>query len=198
MKKLFLSSFLILSFTAYAVSQHISTPILPPITSPSGNDTATNAVPETIPIVPQPVSVSRNYGDDEDDEESSNRTVAPTPILPTKKPTPMPMMTPAQNAPSMPMMGKYKNGTYTGNAVAQYYGDVQVQAVISGGKLVDVLFLQYPNHGNSSEVNAYALPILRSEAITAQSANIDAVSGASETSPAFIASLSSALKQALI
>ena len=61
------------------------------------------------------------------------------------------------------------------------------------------LLLQYPtDRQTSAMINADALPTLKSEALQAQSANINAVSGASETSPAFIKSLATALSKASI
>jgi len=72
-----------------------------------------------------------------------------------------------------------------------------VQVVIKNGKITGVQFLQYPNERNRSiEINNYADPILVNEAIQAQSANVDIVSGATDTSNAFIQSLSNALSQA--
>ncbi|MFD8637898.1 FMN-binding protein, partial [Streptomyces sp. NPDC059656] len=50
--------------------------------------------------------------------------------------------------------------------------------------------------GRDHEIAAYALPRLTQEAIGAQSAHIDAVSGASYTSRGYIESLQSALDQA--
>jgi uncharacterized protein with FMN-binding domain len=95
--------------------------------------------------------------------------------------------------------GIYKNGTFTGSVQDAFYGNMQVQAVITNGKLSDVIFLQYPNENRTSQyINSQALPILKQEAISAQSANIDMVSGASASSPAFKASLSDALAQAKI
>jgi len=91
----------------------------------------------------------------------------------------------------------YKDGQYTGTAADAYYGYIQVQAVISGGKLTDVQFLQYPNdRRNSVEINSQAMPSLKQEAIQAQSAHVDTVSGATDTSLAFVQSLSSALTNA--
>ena len=79
-----------------------------------------------------------------------------------------------------------------------YYGNVQVQAVISGGKITAVNFLQYPNdRSNSIRINTQAMPYLQQEAIQAQSAQVDGVSGASATSAAFVQSLTVALNQAL-
>ena len=91
----------------------------------------------------------------------------------------------------------YKDGQYTGNSVNVFYGQVQVLAVISGGKITDIKFLNYPqDNRNSLSRSNYALPQLKTEAIQAQSANVNAISGATETSSGFIQSLSSALLQA--
>lgn len=93
----------------------------------------------------------------------------------------------------------YNDGAYIGPVVDAYYGNIQVKAIISNGQLTDIQFLDYPQDRNTSvRINSYALPILRQEAIQAQSANVNAVSGASATSPAFIESLTSALNQARV
>ena len=98
---------------------------------------------------------------------------------------------------TMPMMGSYKNGTYTGSVQDAFYGLVQVQAIISGGKITNVNFLQYPNDNRTSQfVNSQAMPLLTQEAIQVQSAQVDIISGASATSQAFQASLADALSQA--
>ena len=93
--------------------------------------------------------------------------------------------------------GKYKDGTYTGDTADAFYGNIQVRATISNGALTDVTFLQYPNDRRTSiDINTQAMPMLRSEAITAQSGTVDIVSGATQSSRAFIQSLSSALAKA--
>lgn len=97
----------------------------------------------------------------------------------------------------MGMMNSYKDGTYVGNVSDAFYGYVQVQVTISGGKITDVQFLQYPNDRNTSVyINQQAMPYLKQEAIAAQSANVAGVSGATQTSRAFIESLQSALNKA--
>ena len=90
----------------------------------------------------------------------------------------------------------YKDGTYTGDIVYNGYGDVQVAAVVSGGKITDIQFLQMPSGGHSSEVTSVASPMLKQEALQAQSANVDIVSGATQTSEAFMQSLQAALTKA--
>lgn len=93
--------------------------------------------------------------------------------------------------------GRYKDGTYTGPATDAYFGTVQVQATISDGDLSNVAFLQYPSDRRTSQqINSQAMPALKSEAISAQSAKVDIVSGATQTSQAFIQSLRGALAQA--
>ncbi|MHB1275119.1 MAG: FMN-binding protein [Candidatus Humimicrobiaceae bacterium] len=95
--------------------------------------------------------------------------------------------------------GLYKDGQYDGIAADAYYGIVQVRAIIQSGKLIDVQFLSYPNNeSHSREVNSIATPILKSEAIKAQSAQVNIVSGATNTSRAFIQSISSALNAAKV
>lgn len=93
----------------------------------------------------------------------------------------------------------YKDGEYTGSSVDVFYGNVQVAAVIQGGKITDIKFLDYPQDRRTSQyISSQALPILKSEAIQNQSASINAVSGATQTSRGFIKSLGSALSQAKI
>ena len=91
----------------------------------------------------------------------------------------------------------YKDGSYTGSVADAQWGVVQVKAVITKGRITDVQFLQYPNDRNRSiYINSIADPQLTSEAIQAQSATVDIVTGATDSSDAFIQSLSDALSQA--
>src|SRR6266480_4883377 len=84
----------------------------------------------------------------------------------------------------------YKDGTYTGSAADAFYGTIQVQATVQNGKLTDVQFLQYPNDRDESiQINQQAMPMLKQEAIQAQSANVDIISGATDSSRAFTESL---------
>ena len=101
------------------------------------------------------------------------------------------------SSPAPQALGAFMDGTYTGPAVDAYYGTVQVAALVQGGKLADVQFLQYPSDRSTSQfINSQAMPILTSEAIQAQSANVDIVSGATHTSEGFRQSLADALAQA--
>ncbi len=91
----------------------------------------------------------------------------------------------------------YADGTFTGSEADAYYGIIQIQAVVQNGRLVGIHVLQYPSDRQTSvRINRQALPWLRDEVISAQSANVDIISGATLTSEAFIRSIGSALRQA--
>ncbi len=84
-----------------------------------------------------------------------------------------------------------------GPSVDVNWGFVQVQATIQNGKLSDVQFVQYPSERQTSRsINSVAVPMLQQEAIQAQSANVDIISGATLTSEGFQESLQTALDQA--
>jgi uncharacterized protein with FMN-binding domain len=112
-------------------------------------------------------------------------TAATTPTVPATRPsTAAPTTAPAQR-------------TFTGDDFPNQYGDVQVQIVVQGHQLVDVRPLQLPySHSRSQEISQQAEPILRQEALQAQSAQIDLLSGATFTSESYAESLQSALDRA--
>lgn len=91
----------------------------------------------------------------------------------------------------------YVDGEFTGPAANAYWGVVQIQAIVQGGRVARLKVLQYPSDRQTSiAINRQALPMLRDEVIAAQSANVDIISGATLTSAAFIKSLGKALEQA--
>lgn len=85
----------------------------------------------------------------------------------------------------------------TGDVVQTDYGPVQVEVTLSAGRITGVTALQVPSDNpRDQEIASYAVPQLTREAIAAQSARIDAVSGASYTSEGYTRSLQSALDRA--
>ncbi|GAA3453513.1 FMN-binding protein [Dactylosporangium matsuzakiense] len=87
--------------------------------------------------------------------------------------------------------------TYQGSVAATRWGDVQVTITVADGKITAVNVPVYPNgNGRDRQINARALPILTQETLTAQSARIDTVSGATVTSDGYIESLQAALDAA--
>jgi len=88
-------------------------------------------------------------------------------------------------------------GSYTGTAVETRFGTVQVQVTLKGGAITDVTALQLTDHEQRSvQISNRAAPVLRSEVLDAQSANVQTVSGATVTSDAYLTSLQAALDAA--
>jgi len=87
--------------------------------------------------------------------------------------------------------------TYTGDPASTRWGPVQVQITVADGTVTDVSVVDYPQeNGKDQQINARALPVLVQEALDAQSADIDMVSGATVTSEGYVESLQAALDEA--
>jgi uncharacterized protein with FMN-binding domain len=87
--------------------------------------------------------------------------------------------------------------TVTGSSISTRYGNVQLKVTVSGGKITDITAVQLPSGDpKSSEISSYAAPQLRQSALTAQSANVNVVSGATYTSDGYRTALQSALDTA--
>jgi uncharacterized protein with FMN-binding domain len=85
----------------------------------------------------------------------------------------------------------------TGDSVQTRYGPVQVRVTLENGKLTGVTAVTYPqDNPGDQQINSYAVPQLTREALTAQSADIDTVSGATYASDGYRQSLQSALDSA--
>ncbi|MFD5319919.1 FMN-binding protein [Streptomyces sp. NPDC127098] len=101
------------------------------------------------------------------------------------------------SADASPGTAPEPTGTFTGDVVTTQYGPVQVAVTLDQGRITDVEVLRAPSeNGRDQEISAYAVPKLTQETLSAQSAHIDAVSGASYTSAGYVESLQSALDQA--
>jgi uncharacterized protein with FMN-binding domain len=86
------------------------------------------------------------------------------------------------------------SGTATGDAIGTQYGDAQVRVTVTNGKIVKIEALQLQgNDPRSVQISSSAAPILEQEALTKQTADVDAVSGATFTSASYTQSLQSAL-----
>jgi uncharacterized protein with FMN-binding domain len=177
MKKIFLSLSLIAAFFVYIIFKEFDGEgAIRPVT----NSSAGSGTPPPNPSAPVAAS-------------------APAPAAAQSAPAPDSVNS-GNGRMGMGMMqpqGQYKNGSYVGSVADAYFGNVQVKAVIKNGAIADVQFLQYPNSRSYSiEVNSQAMPYLTQEAIQSQNANVDIISGATQTSLAFIQSLGDALAQA--
>ena len=87
--------------------------------------------------------------------------------------------------------------TFKGPTEDTRHGPVQVSIVVKSKKIVNVKATIAPNEdGRSPFLQSHAVPVLKQEVLTSQNAKIDTVSGATETSDAYIQSLQSAIKKA--
>jgi len=87
--------------------------------------------------------------------------------------------------------------TVVGAVAETARGPMQVELRLTGQRITAVTMLQQTDDGPlSDQIDAAAIPRLISETLDAQSAKIDAVSGASYTSAGYIQSLQSALDKA--
>ncbi|UOX90582.1 FMN-binding protein [Amycolatopsis sp. FBCC-B4732] len=89
------------------------------------------------------------------------------------------------------------DGTFTGDAADTRYGPVRVRITVAGGRITDAQAVEYPQEsGRDVRINSEAVPELNQEALQAQSAQIDTVSGATYTSEGYQQSLQSAIDAA--
>lgn len=178
-KKITASLFVVCSFVFYALYQRSwvrDTAVMPY----NANDAA--------PTTPAPLNQIRKsidgvFSDDEENSEGAIPHITPK-IQPSKSPSPRTNAT-------------YKDGTYIGDIADAFYGNIQIKAMIKNGKIVNIIFLDYPQDRRTSiNINTQAMPMLKEEVIQAQNSNVDVISGATQTSEAFNVSLASALRQA--
>jgi uncharacterized protein with FMN-binding domain len=191
-RKLSVSTFVLFTFIAYAIherlagSQGVNSAGVPAIGLQAQQ---AQPAPTTLPAAPSATQGAVAIA-------PTAAQAPPTQALPTQAPPTQAL--PTQAPPTQaPLLGLYRDGDYTGTEVDAYYGLVQVQATIKQGKLADVQFLEYPNDRRTSiRINNIAMPYLQQEAIQAQSARVDLISGATLTSQAFVQSLEMALNSA--
>jgi uncharacterized protein with FMN-binding domain len=104
---------------------------------------------------------------------------------------------PSSSSSAVSPSGSSGTRTVTGDSVQTRWGPVQVRITLKDGRLTDVTAVTFPQENpRDQQINAYAVPRLRSEALAAQSADIDTVSGATYTSDGYRQSLQSALDSA--
>ena len=133
---------------------------------------------------------------------ATSATGAPTaPVTPTTKPKAR--ATSTASAKAKATMGAGSGGmtatrTITGAVETTMYGPMQVKVTLEGQKITNVAVVQETNDGQESQsIDAFSIPKLTAETLTAQSSRIDTVSGATTTSTGYIGSLQSALDQAM-
>jgi uncharacterized protein with FMN-binding domain len=126
---------------------------------------------------------------------SPTATAAPTAVA-----TPTPSKTTAKPAPSTPAS---TTKTVTGASVVvsegrRQFGVITVQLTYVNGKITKATASEPTTDERSREIASFSIPVLDSEAVSRQSAQINAVSGATITSEAYAQSLQSAIDKAKV
>jgi uncharacterized protein with FMN-binding domain len=175
LKKFFLSGFVVFAFVVYVIHERLTNPDASLTTNPLRQIFTTNQGTSSP-------------------SETAGLSPTGSASAPSSPPTDQPL---AQSNSTAPSPGLYKDGTFKGPEIDAYYGLVQVQATIQSGRIAKVQFLEYPSDRRTSvEINNIAVPYLQQEAIQAQGASVDIISGATLTSEAFMMSLQNALSSA--
>jgi len=149
---------------------------------------STTSAPTSAKPAPAPTSAKPTPAPTSAKPAPAPTSAKPTPAPTSAKPTPAP--TTAKPTPTPTAQD------FTGTAVTHRYGTVQVAIRVLDGRIVDAWAVQYPTKGDSADISAKAIPKLRSSTLSAQSANIATVSGATLTSNAWKSSLQNALSKA--
>ena len=189
-KKFYLSAFVVISFTLYALEKPFNN------ASAGQNSNAQLPNPQVAQLIftltaPPPTSNPSTLIPPTSSPPAADQPTATESPQPVVLPTDTPVPPPTANK------GIFKDGTYNGPEIDAFYGLVRVQTIIRNGKIANVQFLEYPSDRRTSvRINNFAVPLLQQEAIQAQTANVDFISGATLTSQAFEMSLQSALNQA--
>ena len=103
---------------------------------------------------------------------------------------------PPNSATAGQAAGGYIDGTYTGAAYSNEFGSWTVTVTITDGQITDVTASTTAQDHHSQGINTQAVPRLRTQVLTAQSAHVDTISGATLTSKSYLSSLQSALDEA--
>ncbi len=103
---------------------------------------------------------------------------------------------PESTSPSTTAPTSTSSRSATGSDVQYRYGEIEIEVTAAGSKITNVTILKDDaTDGRSYQINSQAVPILESETMSAQSTQIDGVSGATYTSQAYVQSLQAALDQ---
>ncbi|MEA2023079.1 MAG: FMN-binding protein [Actinomycetota bacterium] len=88
------------------------------------------------------------------------------------------------------------NGSALGASVPTEFGPFQVEVIIEDGEMVDIVTIAEPTDRKSQRINNQVIPLYEEAVISTQSADIDAITGATVTWSAYTASIRSAMDEA--
>lgn len=163
-----------------------------PVSSPAASSVPISAAPASSAVASSTVASSSAAA-------TTAAKASPTPTKSAAKPTPKPTAKPTPKPTPKP---SNTTKTVTGSAITvgegrRVFGIVQVQLTLTNGKITAVTAVQAPQDDpHSSELSQFAIPVLSNEVLSAQSASIAAVSGATYTSEGYAQSVQAALNAA--
>jgi uncharacterized protein with FMN-binding domain len=127
---------------------------------------------------------------------SSTKSVKSTSAGTTTKTKAKAAATPAATTEAVVAAPATTSGTVNGKTVQTRFGPIQLSATVANGQLTSIKALKFPsNDGRSQQISNYSIPQLTDQAISAQSASIQGVSGATYTTQGYKQSLQSILDQ---
>jgi uncharacterized protein with FMN-binding domain len=123
-------------------------------------------------------------------------TTSPASPIPPNEGAPSPAQTTPGAMPAPTTIVPSGTHTATGSVTPYRYGELSVTVTENKGRITDLQMASLSETDSRSvAIDDQAIPQLRQEVLTAQSANIDGVSGATFTSGAYTTSVQSALDQ---
>ena len=157
---------------------------------------STEAVATKKPVVTKKSTTTTTKKSVATTQKSSATTTTPAPSKTAATSAPAPSKAAATSAPAPSKAAATAvSGQFTGDAIDVGYGLVQVKITVSNGKITEADVVQAPS-GRNQRWTDFAIPNLRSQTLSAQSAAINGVSGASYTSYGWYKSLITALQKA--
>jgi len=152
---------------------------------------STKAVATQTAATQTPTKTSKPVATKKATAQASASATAIATASATADPTPTATHSVTPAAPA----SKSVSGTFTGPAIFVNYGTVQVKITVANGHITDAVAVQAPS-GRNDRYTQMAVPILKQQTLTAQSANIKGASCASYTSYGWFKSLQGALADA--
>ena len=154
---------------------------------------ASAAVSAGVLLIGWQASVHSSVPSSATTSSGTTATSQPSSSAPATHPTPA---APPNSATAGQATGGYIDGTYTGSAYSNEFGSWTVTVTIADGQITDVTASTTAQDRRSQGINTQAVPRLRTQVLTAQSAQVDTISGATLTSHSYLSSLQSALDEA--
>jgi uncharacterized protein with FMN-binding domain len=156
------------------------------LSTPAANAAAAASAAAAAPAAPaaqQPASAAA---------PATSSLNAPSAAAATKAPTsaPTPVPTPVKTATPQAAAGQYRDGTYSGSGTSRH-GGITVSVVVSGGRIVSADITRCGTRYPCSYIEQLPSDVLSNQRVTSHY-----ISGATDSSRAYMQAVSAALAQA--